>query len=143
MLSYETTSGSKKHWKLLWKIIIRIHIANNIMTYSQFSYRNATPKKCRWTKKKENPRTRRRKSCVKQRTPFRWLRRKGKSHFLFFSFFSSYSRCCSGNLGVHKTRVSFSLPYFWSCVLSNAYTTSSRLSLCRCFGNNEVNMVEN
>lgn len=38
-LSYETTSGSKKHWKLLWKIIIRIHIANNIMTYSQFSYR--------------------------------------------------------------------------------------------------------
>lgn len=34
-----TTSGCKKHWKLLWKIIIRIHIANNIMTYSQFSYR--------------------------------------------------------------------------------------------------------
>lgn len=28
----------------LWKIIIRIHTANNIMTYSQYSYRTTTPK---------------------------------------------------------------------------------------------------
>jgi hypothetical protein len=40
-----TTSGCKKHWNLLWKIIIRIHIANNIMTYSQFSYRRNTKKR--------------------------------------------------------------------------------------------------
>jgi hypothetical protein len=43
-----TTSGCKKHWKLLWKIIIRIHIANNIMTYSQFSYRNAKERRNEW-----------------------------------------------------------------------------------------------
>lgn len=61
MLSFETTSGSKKHWKLLWKIIIRIHIANNIMTYSQFSYRTQPRRNV-----DENPgKARRRKSCVK------------------------------------------------------------------------------
>lgn len=72
MLSYETTSGCKKHWKLLWKIIIRIHIANNIMTYSQFSYRNANPSD------EENPKHESR----------RWWRRKERQECLGFLVFA-------------------------------------------------------
>lgn len=47
-----TTSGCKKHWNLLWKIIIRIHIANNNMTYSQFSYRR-NGRNGTWREKRE------------------------------------------------------------------------------------------
>lgn len=81
------------------------------MTYSQFSYRNANPSN------EEKPK---RKSSM--------MAAEGKAGILWLS-----SRRCTGNLGVHKTRVLFS-PSDWGC---HATHTHSRA------GNNEANMVEN
>ena len=78
MLSYETTSGCKKHWKLLWKIIIRIHIANNIMTYSQFSYR--TPGKIKEMTKKIL------RQIINSLMMFSVGRKKRQRNFFFFCF---------------------------------------------------------
>lgn len=63
MLSYETTSGCKKHWKLLWKIIIRIHIANNIMTYNANFLIERNPRKNSPPTHKENPQWSRLDDC--------------------------------------------------------------------------------